>query len=103
MTSIDFSKVGFIAKESGADGKVCALYVVPTMSDHYFKYPSLIVCRVDLKALTVSVPERVSVRSITENLLPIHPEEDDIELLEQSLHQLPMDQQQRIISMYGLQ
>lgn len=102
MTSIDFNKVGVIAKENGADGKISALYVVPTMKDHYYKYPSVMVCRVDLKALTVSVPERVSMRSIMANLLPIHPEEDDIDLLEQSLHQLPLDQQLRIISMYGL-
>ena len=103
MTFIDFSKVGFIAKENGPDGKISALYVVPTMTDHYYKYPTVIVCRVDLKALTVSVPERVPMGSIMANLLPIHLEEDNIDLLEQSLHQLPLDQQQRIISMYGLQ
>lgn len=101
MTYIDFNEIGFIAKENGADGKISALYVVPKMNDHYYKYHRVIVCKVDLKALTVSVPERVSMRSIMANLLPMNHKEDNIDLLEQSLRQLPLDQQLKIISLYG--
>jgi len=100
MISIDFKKIGFIAKENGADGNISTLYIVPKMNDHYYKYQSVIVCKVDLKALTVSVPEKVSMRSIMANLLPMNPREDHIDLLEQSLRQLPLDQQLRIISTY---
>jgi hypothetical protein len=101
MTSIDFNKIGFIAKENEADGKISTLYIVPKMNDHYYKYPSVIVCKVDLITLTVSVPERVSMRSIMANLLPINPREDNIGLLEQTLCQLPLDQQLKIISLYS--
>lgn len=100
MISIDFKKIGFIAKENGADGKISALYIVPKMTDHYFKYPSIIVCKVDLKALTASVPEKVSMRSIMANLLPMNPEKDNFDFLEQLLCQLPSDHQLRIISIY---
>ncbi len=100
MITIDFKKIGFIAKENGADGKMSALYIVQKMNDHCYKYPYVYVCKADLKSQTVSARMKVSMGSIMANLMPMNPEEDNFDFLERLLCQLPSVQQLNIISLY---